>query len=206
MVDVGGTGTGVVIYNHDRPIAFDALPVGSDHITSDLAICMRTTLEGAEEVKRQIGLSTGEESDPEDRKLSVPRLSGAGFNEVSPKNSRNIMEARVSEILEMVLTSVKRLSGGSDLPGGVVLAGGGSLLQGLDLYASKFILGRAETGSPDNAGNDQFKVIRSDFDVNYAAAVGLLKYFTAKNNIPQHIVQPPADLWNKVRGILKGSK
>ncbi len=205
LVDMGGSCTCVLVYNHGCPVGFEVLPVGSDHITSDLAVCLRTTLEGAEEVKRGLGLvAKGNRGAGDDtggpRTLTVPRLSGAGFNEVPLKNAVEIIEARICEILEMVGSSVSRLAGGIDLPGGLVLAGGGSRLAGLDLFASDYLGLKVSAGSLGVGEED------SRLPVNTAGAVGLLKHMQDCSRPAEDDHRPTSGLWNTVRRIFKVSR
>ncbi|MFZ5634274.1 MAG: cell division protein FtsA [Bacillota bacterium] len=219
LVDMGSSCTGVLIYNHGYPAAYEVLPVGSDHITSDLAVCLRTTLEAAEEIKRKVGLGlenierqecTEKAGDPDkpagsdkighEDTVTVPRLSGSGFNAVSRKTAVDIIEARVCETLDMIGSSINRLTGGTDLPGGLVLAGGGSILKGLDIFAPEYLGVKVQRGIPG------ITVKNADLTVNVAGAVGLLRYFLKRYwaEMTQH--QPTSDLWSKVRGIFKISK
>ncbi|MCL5057194.1 MAG: cell division protein FtsA [Actinobacteria bacterium] len=201
LVEIGESGTSVVLYNHDRPTAFEWLPVGSGHITSDLAICLRTTLEAAEGLKKEVGLAVEPESC--DIAVPLPRLSGVGFNEVSRNSAARIIEARMGEILDIVLSSVSRLAGQFTLPGGIVLAGGGSLLPGMGAYASKYLSCEIEVGTPEAGGLNIEKLPVSWADCS--GALGLLKYFSKKSHtLPEN--RQPEDLWSKLRGLFRVSR
>ncbi|KJS01365.1 MAG: hypothetical protein VR68_04985 [Peptococcaceae bacterium BRH_c4a] len=206
LIDIGSSSTCITLYNHGNPLGFDVFPLGSDHITSDLAICLRTTLEGAEEVKRNIGLAIGERGDAT---LAVPRLSGSGHNDILVKTAYSVIEARVCEILDIAMSSIGRLSGHGDLPGGLILTGGGSMLKGVDVFASKHTGCKAQLGylDPGQYGiKENEKAANSDLTVNMAGAVGLLRYFLKRSNTEKVIYQSPPDLWSKVRGIFRVSK
>ncbi|MFZ5596350.1 MAG: cell division protein FtsA [Bacillota bacterium] len=209
VVDIGGSCTSVVLYRHGYPAGYAALPVGSDHITSDLAICLRTSLEAAEEIKRNIGLGGADV----DSVISVPRLSGIGDNEVSAKHVVSIIEARAGELLDMIGSAVAGLSGGLNLPGGLVFTGGGSAIKGLEKLASgqlgmKVQLGlyngSQNTGVRDNDG----KGAGCGPDTGVESAVGLLKYFTEKRRRAeqQDVHQPASGFWGRVKGILREPK
>lgn len=208
LVDIGGSCTCILVYNHGYPAGYEVLPVGSGHITSDLAICLRTTLEGAEEVKRNIGLgldkaegtqNTGYTVNTEDTgegvpegTVTVPRMSGSGFNEVSRKTAVGIIEARTCEILDLVASSMERLTGGMDLPGGLVLAGGGSMLKGLDLFAPEHLGIRVRTNP--------------HIEFSVAGAAGALKHCIelCRRDATGH--QSPPGLLSKVKAFFRASK
>lgn len=215
LVDIGSSSTSIVFYNHGKSLGIDVLPLGSDHITSDLAICLRTTIEGAEEVKLKIGLGPAESGRPEGSTgggagvISVPRLSGLGFNDVSPETAVSIVEARVSEMLDMVKASLAGLSGRHGLPGGLILAGGGSRLRGMDIFTSKYIGCQVELGAlniTQGGAKESVLETKADLTVNVAGAAGLLKYFLKTGSVAKAGQQQPQDLWSKVRGIFGALK
>lgn len=203
LVDIGGSCTCILVYNHGYPVGFDVLPVGSDHVTSDLAVCLRTTLAGAEEVKINIGLGPGRAPGADceqDGMVTIPRLSGSGFNEVPVKTAVEIIEARICEILDLVRSSVSKLTGGLDLPAGLVITGGGSRLRGLDLFVPDYLGVKVRFGSPGMEGEKEFH-----HGVNTAGAVGLLKYILNYHHPAEAEHQPPPDLWSRVKGFFRVS-
>ncbi len=173
LIDIGGPSTNVVVYNHGFPVSFDTIPVGSDHITSDMAICLRTTLPGAEEVKLNIGLCSVENDygmTGIPQKVTVPRISGSGYNQVPVNIAAKVVEARITELLELISASVIKQNGSLDITGGYVLTGGGSRLKGLIPFIKEYLGVEAKLGStglPQEAHHET---------INIAGAVGLLKH------------------------------
>lgn len=206
LVDIGGTCTGILYYNHGYPLGFEVLPVGSDHITSDLAICLRTTLAGAEEVKRNIGLQSyaekKEEIEENNIEVTIPRMSGAGVNTVPIETVENIIEARVGEMLELVKSSVNRLAGNTDLPGGLVLAGNGSMLKGLEFIALKYLGTKLRLSIQDINGQHGYA---GEENSGMVGVTGLIKFFL-KDCGKARVFQPPSGFWKKVSGIFRNSK
>ncbi len=198
LVDMGGAFTGILVYNHGHAAEFEVLPVGGDHITSDLAICLRTTLAGAEEVKKTVGLglkisvSGGggmekRETEGSEGFIAVPRLSGSGVNEVPGKTYAAVVGARICEILDMVASAVKRLAGGIDLPGGLVLTGGGSLLKGLGPFAEEHLGAKVQISGGSGA----------------AGAEGLLRFCLGRCRRAGAGRRPSPGLWGRVGGFFK---
>jgi|GEM_PF-575867 len=201
LVDIGGSCTSIAVYNHGYPAGFDVLPLGSGHITSDLAICLRTTLEGAEEIKRKIGLGAAtaghNEQDQKDHgraTVTFPRLSGSGYNEVPVKNVVEVVEARTCELLELIQASLKRLSGGLELPGGVTLTGGGSSLKGIVPLAGRFLSAGAGPGSTA----PEVETKNPGDSLHTAGAEGLIRHWQSLY-VPADDYQPPADIWRRFK-------
>ncbi|WP_027717339.1 cell division protein FtsA [Desulfovirgula thermocuniculi] len=136
LVDMGGGTTAVALFKGGALRDMAVIPVGGDHITADLAIGLRTSLGEAEEIKRGLGLEPragaglagekGRDAGGVPVRAGTPFLAGDGLQAAG-----QIVAFRVQEILELVRETLGRLAGGPELPGGVVLCGGGSLLRGL---------------------------------------------------------------------------
>jgi len=157
LVDIGGETTDVVVFV-DGAIAYSAvIPVGARHITSDLAVGLRISLESAEKVKLYLGKTTKtpvmpEASSEEDRKASLKNSKeelldarSVGISEEIQKISKkavsdSIIRPRVREILELVGKELKKSGFATQIPSGLVICGGGSLTVGV-LEQARFVLG-----------------------------------------------------------------
>ncbi|AEG14747.1 cell division protein FtsA [Desulfofundulus kuznetsovii DSM 6115] len=146
LVDLGGGTTAVTFFRGGTLVDMTVIPVGGEHITSDLAIGVRTSLDAAEKVKREIGLLPQETV-----WVELPTMGGQASRRASLVTVRQIIESRVLEILDLIKQSIDRLARGRALPGGVVLAGGGSCLKGLPDLASRVLQlpVRVATTEPD---------------------------------------------------------
>ena len=58
MVNIGGSTTSVAVFEEGDVLAVKVLPVGANHITNDIAIGLRTSIETAEQVKLEYGVAT----------------------------------------------------------------------------------------------------------------------------------------------------
>ncbi|RKO67447.1 cell division protein FtsA [Desulfofundulus salinus] len=146
LVDLGGGTTAVTVFKGGTLVDMTVIPVGGEHITSDLAIGVRTSLDAAEKVKREIGLLPQEAVFVE-----LPSMGGLASRRASLATIRQIIESRVLEILDLIKQNIDRLARGKALPGGVILAGGGSCLKGLPDLASRVLQlpVRVATTEPD---------------------------------------------------------
>lgn len=132
-VDLGATTTNVTVYEDGDIIHIAVLPVGSANITNDLAIGLRTDLDIAERVKIEHAVAAPELRRGSAEKVSV-KVGGREYI-FATETIDDVVEARLAEIFELVNRELKKIKKFADLPGGVVLSGGGAHLRGLADYA-----------------------------------------------------------------------
>ncbi len=174
VVDFGGGTTTISVFSRGHLVHVDAIAVGGQHITTDVARGLSTRVEDAERLKTMFGSALPGFSD-EREMLSVPALD-ADEHELPHQVPRSaltrIIKPRVDEILELVRDRLNA-SGFAALFGRrLVLTGGGSQLNGIAEAARRVLarnvrLGRplGVAGLPEMARGPAF-----------AAAVGLLVY------------------------------
>ena len=147
LIDLGGGTTDVAIF-HDGSIRHTAvIGVGGKNVTNDIAIGLRTPVEQAEEIKKSYGcaLSTLVDSD---EMIHVPGVAGREPKEISRSVLAAIIEPRAEEILSLVLREMKKTNYSDLLGAGVVLTGGGSLMEGMAELAEQIFGMPAKKGVP----------------------------------------------------------
>ena len=145
------------------------IPIGGNHITNDIAIGLRTSIDVAEKVKLEFGNAMPREiSKKEDIDLSAFDSNEEGM--VSRHHVAEIIEARLEEIFTLINKELRSIGKDKLLPAGVVLTGGTAKLPGaVDL--AKNILGLpAQTGFPEPLGGLVDKVDEPSF----VTATGLI--------------------------------
>ena len=129
-LDFGGGTSTLTIFEEADLLHSTVLPVGSKHITSDLAIALRTSMDVAERVKLEYG-TTSEGLDLRKREnIDLSELVGEENFFWPKKQLVGVIDARAHELLELISTELKKISK-VILPAGVVLSGGGANLPGL---------------------------------------------------------------------------
>ncbi len=178
LVDIGGETTDVVIFV-DGAIAYSSvIPIGGRHVTSDIAVGLRISLESSEKIKQYLAKPMKPaQGDDKAKKDEVLDLKEIGIGEDVQKISRkavvdSIIRPRLQEIFKYVGKEIKKSGFGSQTPSGLVLAGGGAYTVGV-LDQAKFIL-----GFPARMGKvEGFTGLIDEIDSpSYAAAAGLLLY------------------------------
>ncbi len=136
LVDIGGGTTSMSIYEEGKLLGVQVFPVGAGNITKDLAVGLRIPIEAAEGLKLHYGYAYGGDVNPKetvDIKKFVPDARGA----VSRRFIVEIIESRLAEIFEFVHNELKLMGRAGQLPGGVVLVGGGAKLPGITELAKE---------------------------------------------------------------------
>lgn len=129
-LDFGGGTSSLTVFQEADLVHSAVFPIGSRHITNDLAIALRTSMDVAERIKLEYA---GTSIEDDLRKKEVIDLSSfLDEPTVWPKKQLlRVVDARAEELLEMVSNELKKLGDGISLPAGVVISGGGANLPGL---------------------------------------------------------------------------
>jgi cell division protein FtsA len=130
VIDVGGGTTDIAIFLRNAVQFTKVLPVGGAHFTRDLAIGLQTPMAEAERIKKESGTVLTERIS-EGEMVEVPGIGTRGARAVSRKVVCEILRDRAVELLELVRDQIWRAGEGERLVTGVVLTGGGSMLDGM---------------------------------------------------------------------------
>lgn len=142
-IDLGGGTTTIAVFSEGKCIHADALAIGGNHVTMDLARGLSTRLDEAELLKVRFGSALSSSTD--DREMVSVRAigddNGEGGHQIPRSAMTRIIKARVEETLELVRDRLNQSGYGNVVGKRVVLTGGASQLQGLP-EAARRILGR----------------------------------------------------------------
>ncbi len=171
LVNMGGSTTSIAVYEDGDLLHLAVLPVGASHITNDIAIGLRTSIEIAEAVKLQYG--TAEAKDvPKKEEIDLSLFDSEESDMVSRHHVAEIIEARLEEILDFVNTELRNIGREGLLPGGAILTGGGALLPGAVDVAKKILRLPVHTGYPKSLSGILDEVDNPEF----ATVIGLVMY------------------------------
>ncbi|MDP3881241.1 MAG: cell division protein FtsA [bacterium] len=127
VIDIGFGKTGLAIYEEQQLIHTAVIPIGSGHITNDLAIGLKIPIDTAELIKKSFA-SASSKSVLKKEVLELHKIDSRSKGTVNKKFISEIIEARLSEIFEHVATEIKKSSNINRLPAGAILVGGGAKL------------------------------------------------------------------------------
>ena len=127
VINLGGSTTSLAVFEEGDVLHTAVLPIGSDHITSDIAIGLRISIDLAEKIKLEYGQATTAGTGKRDE-VDIGELAGGESNFVSKKYITEISAARVEEIFDKIDVELKKIDKSGKLPAGIVLTGGGAKL------------------------------------------------------------------------------
>jgi len=131
LVDIGGGTTDITIFNEGIIRHTAVIPFGGEVITKDIKEGCMVMSDQAEKLKVKFGSALADEV-YDNRIITIPGLKGRDPKEIAEKNLAKIIQARVEEILDYVVWEIRRSGFENKLIGGIVLTGGGSLLNHID--------------------------------------------------------------------------
>ena len=135
MIDIGGGTTDLAIYMDDKIIHTAVIPIGGNAITNDIKNHLAIMERQAEELKIQYG-SAIVEKNQENTIISLEGLKGREEKDFSLKELSSIIQARMEEILHAIMFQIESAGIKNKLVGGIVITGGGSLLNNLKQLTS----------------------------------------------------------------------
>jgi len=138
LADIGCSTTTISVYEEGDILHSTILPIGSMHITNDIAIGLKTSVDTAEIIKLRYG--TGSVQDlKRDESIDLSKIDKNETQRVEKSYLAEIIEARLKEIFSMIEGELKKIKRNENLPAGIVLTGGGSLMIDIDKAAKKYL-------------------------------------------------------------------
>ncbi len=147
VVNIGASTTSLVVYEEGDVLHTAVLPMGSDHITSDIAIGLRTSIEVAEQVKLHHATCRPDDVTKKEE-INLGELGAPEEEFVGRRFVADITEARVQEIFEHIDRELKKVDRSGMLPAGVILTGGGAKLVGILDVAKESLRLPVSLGTP----------------------------------------------------------
>jgi cell division protein FtsA len=188
LVDIGAGTTDISIYVEGAVAYSSVLAIGARHVTNDLAIGLRLSIESAEKIKLHLSqdpskraivrsAESGDEGVREGRPSDEVDLSSLNLSEDIKKVSQKtlvdgIIRPRLNEICAMIGLEIKKSGFGGQTPAGIVLTGGGALTVGIKEAAKRTLAMPVRVGVPVNVKG----IIDEVQHPAFSTAVGLIEY------------------------------
>ena len=171
LVDMGGGTTDIAIF-YDNIIYHTAvIPFGGNVITEDIRQGCSIIKKHAEEIKVKFGSAVAGEN-RDDEVVSIPGIRGREPKEISFKTLASIIQARLSEIFDIVNNEIQKVNSEHKLIAGIVLTGGGAMMKHIQQLAAFKTGLDVRIGYPNEyLANDTAEELASPM---YSTGVGLV--------------------------------
>jgi len=169
LVDLGGGTIDVVVYQAGTIRHTAVLPVGGGHVTSDLAAALCTPPAEAEHLKQRHGSALAALT-PAEQTIEVPGLGGRAPHHLSRRALAEVIEPRAEEMLMLARAEIERAGCYQALASGVVLTGGGAVLEHMTALAERVFRLPVRLGAPLHLSG----LVDAVASPMYSTAVGLV--------------------------------
>ncbi|MCA9388716.1 cell division protein FtsA [Candidatus Berkelbacteria bacterium] len=202
LIDIGAGTTSVAVYEEGDLVHATILPVGSMHITHDIAIGLKTSIDLAEAVKIRYGNALKDNVRDVDT-IDLTVLDPKELQRPKAKYVAEIVEARLGELFLMIKEELSKIGKDGTLPAGAILTGGGSQLNGLVSYAKQSLHLPVKRGVPlaEYPGN----VDKLD-DPTYATSIGLILWAMGHQSLTEISSSPKKMSFDSMEGVVGKAK
>lgn len=149
LANIGAETVAIVVFENNIPISLETFQIGSNDITNDIALGLKIPLEEAERIK----------------------LGAITRTTFTKKKLDDIIEARLSDILDLIEAHLVKIGRSGLLPAGIILTGGGSGIAILEDLA-KAALSLPSRIASMNWGGSMREPIK---DASWSVAYGLCR-------------------------------
>lgn len=180
LLDIGGRTTSCILYQNGSPLYSFVVPIGGKHLTGDIAVGLRCSLESAELIKyrhsaeadaRKVPSSLGLEDKTKPGDLYIGDID-PDLTSVPKKFLDQIIHDRLEEIYTLVISEIKKSGFMDKLPAGAIITGGTSETRGSVEVAKKVLKMPVRLGLPKGITGLVDEIEGSA----YSACVGAILY------------------------------
>lgn len=200
MINMGAGATSLLVYEEGKVLLTKTIPIGSSYVTNDIAIGFKTSIDVAEKLKVTYGCAMAREIGKKEM-IDFTEIDATLRSDISRKLLSEIIESRLAEVLDLVDNELKSIGRRIQLPGGVILTGGGVKLPGMaELVRSEMKL-PVKIGFPMLSGLEMPNPTHAELldDPEFATAAGLV-YWGAEEG---GAVAPAVNPWVAVKKFVR---
>lgn len=193
IVNIGAATTSLAVFEEGELVHIAVIPVGSGHITSDIAIGLRIAIDVAEQIKLQEGTVLADNVSKREE-INLNNYDQTEHDRVPRKQVAEIIQARVEEIFSLIRRELEKVNKAAMLPAGLILTGAGSQLPGMVEAAKSYFSLPVIVGSSLSVST----VVDSVRTPAYSTALGLLLWGYRHSN---QVVAAPSQGVSQVMGF-----
>ncbi len=148
LANIGAETLSIAVFENNIPISLQVFPIGGSEITNDIALGLKIPIEEAEQLKL-----------------------GRVLNQYPKKKLEDIVEARLSDIFELIEAHLKKIGKSGLLAGGIIITGGTSSIPIIEELAKTSLKIPSKIAMPDFAKNTKQQIKDNKFSVAYGLCI-----------------------------------
>ena len=169
LLDMGAGTTSAVVFSQGSVQHSAVLPLGGQNISRDLAAGLDLPLADAEKIKQRYGCADASLLS-QDETVELPPIAGRESIRVPRRRLGNLIEPRAEELFTVMQEHLASVDLGGDLRSGVVLTGGGAVMEGMGELAQRLFRVPVRRGFPRHLTG----LVEEVNSPVYATGVGLI--------------------------------
>ena len=148
-IDLGHSTSSISVFENNKFVYGDAIGVGSNNVTLDIARGLSTNISSAERLKTLYGSLVSSPSDDHEI-IEIPIISGDknSFKQITRSSLNAIIRPRIEETLEMIWQKIKDNNLNNKKLNNVVLTGGGAMMDNIEKYVETIFASGVRVSSP----------------------------------------------------------
>ncbi len=203
LVDIGGGTTDLALWKEGSLVHSQIIPVGGHHFTNDLAVALKVPHAEAERIKTHHG-SVLHEKINQSSHITVQGIRGTKNREIGLGFIAKVLGSRAEELFSIIAKILDEKKLANEINGGIVLTGGGALIDGLPELGEYILERPTKIGYPKPLGG-MTNIIQNP---QYSTVLGLLmdglKNNESKtNNVVDDNNDLIGKLGNSIRNVFK---
>lgn len=180
LVDIGGGTTDIAVFKQGAIRHTAVVPIAGDQMTNDIAVAFRTPTQSAEDIKIKHGCALRQLADPREV-VEVPGVDGRDARQLSVQTLAEVLEPRIVELYELVLSELRRSGMEDMIASGIVITGGSAMMRGMVELGEEIFHMPVRMGLPRYVGGLS-EVVSNP---RYATGVGLV--LMGKQQLERHL-------------------
>ena len=203
LVDIGGGTTDIAVFKQGAIRHTAVVPIAGDQVTNDIAVAFRTPTQSAEDIKIKHGCSLRQLADPREV-VEVPGVDGRDPRQLSVQTLAEVIEPRIVELYELVLSELRRSGMEEMIASGIVITGGSSMMRGMVELGEEIFHMPVRLGMPRYVGGLS-EVVSNP---RYATGVGLVlmgKQQVERNLLSELDSSSFSGILNRMKSWFKGN-
>ncbi len=203
LVDIGGGTTDIAVFKNGAIRHTAVVPIAGDQVTNDIAVAFRTPTQSAEDIKIKHGCALRQLAEPREV-VEVPGVDGREPRQLSVQTLAEVIEPRVVELYEFVLSELRRSGLEEMIASGIVITGGSSMMHGMVELGEEIFHTPVRLGLPRYVGGLS-EVVSNP---RYATGVGLVLMGKSQveRNIQRHLeVSSLSSIFERMKAWFQGN-